>query len=86
MEIEIIKPTPEASELQKLFERNEFFKKLKTNPYTGSSEKDFLIYIRKLIDNVPEELEDIDYETYQSLCDLKQILIQDHLRKIFQAY
>ena len=51
-----------------------FFKKLKTNPYTGSSEKDFIIYIRGLLHSeVPQELEDIDYETYQKLIDFEDM-------------
>jgi hypothetical protein len=47
-----------------------FFKKLKDNPYKGSTEEDFLQYIYSLRYDLPQELEDIDYETYQKLSDL----------------
>lgn len=46
------------------------FKKLKENPYKGSTEEDFLKYIDSLRYNLPEELEDIDYEAYSKLVDL----------------
>jgi hypothetical protein len=44
-----------------------FFKKLKDNPYTGSTEEDFLKYIDSLRYDLPQELEDIDFETYDKL-------------------
>lgn len=47
-----------------------FFKKLKNNPYKGSTEEDFLKYIDSLRYDLPEELEDIDFETYDKLRDL----------------
>ena len=47
-----------------------FFKKLKDNPYKGSTEEDFLKYINSLQFDLPQELEDIDYETYDKLKDL----------------
>ena len=46
------------------------FKKLKSNPYTGSSEEDFLNYINSLKYDLPQELEDIDYEAYDKLTQL----------------
>lgn len=47
-----------------------FFKKLKENPYKGSTEEDFLKYIDSLRYDLPQELEDIDFETYDKLNDL----------------
>jgi hypothetical protein len=47
-----------------------FFKKLKDNPYKGSTEEDFLTYIDSLRFDLPQELEDIDFETYDKLRDL----------------
>ena len=44
-----------------------FFKKLKDNPYKGSTEEDFLKYIDSLRYDLPQELEDIDFETYDKL-------------------
>jgi hypothetical protein len=47
-----------------------FFKKLKDNPYRGSTEEDFLKHINSLQFDLPQELEDIDFETYDKLKDL----------------
>jgi len=47
-----------------------FFKKLKDNPYKGSTEEDFLNYIDSLRFDLPQELEDIDFATYDKLRDL----------------
>jgi hypothetical protein len=47
-----------------------FFKKLKENPYKGSTEEDFIKYIDSLRFDLPQELEDIDFETYDKLRDL----------------
>jgi hypothetical protein len=46
------------------------FKKIKSNPYKGSSEEDFLNYINSLRHDLPQELEDIDYDAYDKLNDL----------------
>jgi len=46
------------------------FKKLKSNPFKGSSEEDFLNYIESLRHDLPQELEDIDFEAYDKLTQL----------------
>jgi hypothetical protein len=46
------------------------FKKLKSNPYKGSTEEEFLNYINSLRYDLPQELEDIDYDAYDKLTKL----------------
>jgi hypothetical protein len=58
----------EATEVIELNPKS--FKKLESNPYTGSTEEDFLNYINSLKYDLPQELEDIDYEAYDKLTQL----------------
>jgi hypothetical protein len=48
----------------------ELFKNLTDNSYKGYSEEDFLNYIHSLRFELPQELENIDYDTFRKLTDL----------------